>query len=435
MSAVSFLFNLFCDSVCSFPCTGNRSSLQALHRGLPVWMSKGSDQDYKPILQGKKLKGQTVDRPRRTTRKEVDYKESLTVLESDDDTDSTSQGVVKGELASTWAAGSRIRPSDRGREARAHSTESIWVGSERSDSIHCWSLGTFERRTNTLLEGVEEVRSQLNQIKMAKKEELSMADLMKMMIEMSSREKEEARKREEEREERVILREEKRLQELKDREDERRREEDEREEKRLQDIRDREEDRRREENIREDRRIEREAREREQAAEREVQLLATLKAAQPAIPQTVHLDSTKLPMMTKGEDLELFLELFESALTAGGVPEAKWVPKLHASLDTETKLAIKETITNPGATYDEIKKALVGQTHLTFAAASESLMTLEQGAITKLPIRQAVQKVARLFEKLTTEVTTMREMCLYSVVAVTRVALSREAKQYTVTGI
>ena len=47
-------------------------------------------------------------------------------------------------------------------------------------------------------------------------------------------------------------------------------------------------------------------------------MLATLKAAQPAIPQTVHLDSTKLPVMSKGEDLELFLELFESALTAGG---------------------------------------------------------------------------------------------------------------------
>ena len=106
------------------------------------------------------------------------------------------------------------------------------------------------------------------------------------------------------------------------------------------------------------------------------------------------------------------------------------MPKLHASLDTETKLAIKETITNPGATYDEIKKALVGQTHLTFAAASESLMTMEQGAIMKLPIRQAVQKVAWLFEKVTTEATTIREMCLYSAVAVTRVALSREAKQY-----
>ena len=220
------------------------------------------------------------------------------------------------------------------------------------------------------------------------------------------------------------------MREQADREDERRRQEEEREERRLQNRRDREEERRREDDIREERRIEREAKEREVAAEREVQLIATLKAAQPAVPQTVHLDTTKLPAMTKGEDLELFLELFESALTAGGVPLDKWVSKLHASLDTDTKLAIKETITAPGATYEDIKNALVGQTHLTFAAASESLLTLEQGAITKLPIRQAVQKVARLYEKITREATTMREMCLYSAVATVRVALAREVKQY-----
>ena len=51
-------------------------------------------------------------------------------------------------------------------------------------------------------------------------------------------------------------------------------------------------------------------------------------------------------------------------------------------------------------------------------------------SLLQLPIRQAVQKVARLFEKVTTEATTLREMCLYSAVAVTRFALSREPKQY-----
>ena len=220
------------------------------------------------------------------------------------------------------------------------------------------------------------------------------------------------------------------MREQTDREDERRRQEVEREEKRLQDRKDRVEERRREDIIREERRIEREERDKQAAAEREVQLLATLKAAQPTVPQTVHLDSTKLPVMGKGEDIELFLELFESALLAGGVPEDKWVPKLHSAIDTDTKLTMKETITTPGVTYDEIKRALVGQTHFTFAAASESLVTLDNGAITKLPIRQAVQKMARLFEKVTDEATTMHEMCLYSAVAVLRVALARDCKQY-----
>ena len=246
-----------------------------------------------------------------------------------------------------------------------------------------------------------------------------MTEFLKAMMEMSNRDKEDARIRiermeqeakirEEGREERSLIREEKRLQNLKDREDERRRED----------------------NVREERREARDRRAREEAAEREAKLIVTLKAAQPAIPQTVHLDNTKLPAMSMGEDLELFIELFESALTAGGVPDNKWVPKLHAALDTDSKLAIKETITNPHATYEEIKQALVGQSHLTFTAASESIMTLDQGAITRLPMRQAVQKMAHLFGKATAEATTIRETCLYSAVAIARFALNPEAKQY-----
>ena len=378
-------------------------------------MSEGSDQEEKPTIHGVNLATNGSERPRRATRREVDYRNSGEGGPSDAQS-------LEGQEEKGVVGRDTVRQTNA-RELRGSSTESVWGDSSKGS----WSPQTVQRRTNTLAEGLQEVQQQLD---MAKKEESSVAELMKMMLEMSNRDKEEARKREEEREERAIIREEKRLTEQADRENERRRQEDEREDKRLQEIRDREEDRRREENIREERRIEREERERQVAAEREVQLIATLKAAQPAVPQTVHLESTKLPVMTKGEDVQVFLELFESALVAGGVPEAKWLPKLHASLDTETKLTIKETITNPLMTYDDVKTALVGQTHLTFAAASESLMTMEHGAITKLPIRQAVQKVARLFEKLTTEAVTMREMCLYSAVAVTRAALSREAKQY-----
>ena len=336
-----------------------------------------------------------TDRPKRNCRKQVDYTEPVITLDEEADQPSTSETQLVH----------RERYSGESWELRAFSTESIWGSSDRSE---CWSPETVRARTKVLTEGIEEVKHQLVNIRMAKKEELSITELTKLMLDMSNRDKEEARKREIEREERAI----------------------EREEKRLRDQADREEERRREEDRREERRLEREERDKQVAAEREVQLLATLKAAQPAVPQTVHLDNTKLPAMCKGEDIELFLELFESALVAGGVPENKWVPKLHSAIDTETKLTIKDTITTPGITYDEIKRALVGQTHLTFAAASESLVTLDHGAITKLPIRQAVQKVARLFEKVTSEATTMRDMCLYSAVAVLRVALTRDCKQY-----
>ena len=387
-------------------------------------MSKGSDQDYKPAQQGRKLKEYAADRPRRATRKEVDYKEVQIVLESDEETEPTTQGVVRRGVVRRIAE----------REIRDCSLESVWGGS-RTES---WSPQTAQRKTNKVVEGLREVQQQLT---MAEKEEVSMTDLLAMMLEMGRKDKEEARKREEEREERTIEREDKRLREQADRENERLRQEEQREERRLQNIKDREDERRREGDIREERRLQNirdreEERRREddireeRAAEREVKLLATLKAAQPAVPQTVHLDSTKLPTMTKGEDIELFIELFESALSAGGVPPEKWVPKLHASLDTDTKLSIKETITAPGVAYDDIRNALIGQTHLTFAAASESLFSFEQGSILRLPVRQAVQKVARLYEKINKEATSMRDMCLYSAVAALRVALTKDVKQY-----
>ena len=388
--------DLFLYFVSCFSCAGNRSSLRALLQEWSAWMSEGSDAEQKPTISRREVATTVVDRPKRQTRKEVDYSHS------GEGSSATSQhqpqGVMHRELC----------PQSRLRSIRECSTENLWGSSDSSEVLNCWSPRTVEHRAGVAIEAIREVQTQLQQLRMAQKEEVSVAELMKMMLEMNNRDKEEARKREIEREERAI----------------------EREDKRLRDQADREEERRREDDRREERRIEREAKEKENAAEREVQLIATLKAAQPVVPQTVYLENTKLPVMSKGEEVEIFLELFESALLAGNVPEDKWVQKLHAALDTATKMTIRETITTPDITYAEIKRALVGKTHLTFASASESLVPLDNGAITKLPVRQAVQKMARLLDKISTEATSIQEMCMYTAVAILRVALSKEAKQY-----
>ena len=94
------------------------------------------------------------------------------------------------------------------------------------------------------------------------------------------------------------------------------------------------------------------------------------------------------------------------------------------------KLTIKEVITNANSTYEEIRQALVGQGHLPFTAASEAIMTLDEGGITKVPMRQAIQKIARLFEKATAEATSIRETCLYSAMALARFFLQAEVTQY-----
>ena len=87
------------------------------------------------------------------------------------------------------------------REFRDSSVESVWGGS----TTESWSPQTVKRRTDTLAEGLQEVRQQIT---MAKKEEMTMTELMTIMLEMSRKDKEDARKREEEREERAIEREE-----------------------------------------------------------------------------------------------------------------------------------------------------------------------------------------------------------------------------------
>ena len=259
-----------------------------------------------------------------------------------------------------------------------------------------------------MISNLKELQTHLTQERMAKREETSMADVLKMMIDMSTRDKQDRERREAEREQQQIDREEKRRQEQVARDEERR----------AEDLR------------REERRLRREQEIRDETEKREERLLVALKEAQPVVPQTVHLDNTKLPTMAKGDDINLFIEMFESAMRVGKVPEDKWMSKLHAALDMDTKLTIKEVITNAYSTYEELRQALVGQSHLTFTAASEAIMTLDQGSVTKVPMRQGIQKLARLFEKATAEATSIRETCLYSAVAVARFFLQTEVKQH-----
>ena len=209
----------------------------------------------------------------------------------------------------------------------------------------CWPPKTVSKKTDNLISGLAELQTHLTEARMAREGEANLADVLKMMVEMT-RDKQERDRRYAEREEQRVASEEKRLREYREERQEREdRLKEEKEERRKEDLR------------REERRDRREQEIRNEAELREAKLLMALKDAQPAVPQTIHLDNTKLPTMSKGEDVELFIELFETALTVGGVPEDKWTAKLQAALDTETKLSVKETITNTDSTYEDIKGA------------------------------------------------------------------------------
>ena len=172
-------------------------------------MSEGSDKDYKPILQGKKLKPYTADRPRRATRKEVDYKESAIVLESDEETWTTTQGVVKGELVSTWARRSICRLADReesdlGSEGtRQYGSEPEGTTTDRQGQSEFWSLRTLQSKTTGLFQSIQEVQQQ---IAMASEHNKggsnSMEAIMQLLLQARLDDQARDRKREEEREER-----------------------------------------------------------------------------------------------------------------------------------------------------------------------------------------------------------------------------------------
>ena len=179
-----------------------------------------------------------------------------------------------------------------------------------------------------------------------------MADIMKLMLEMSTRDKQERERREEEREEKALEREERR---------------------RVRDLEERH--RREEEQARRNEKRDRETRD----------MLAALKDSMPTVPQTVHIENVKLPKMNEGEDAVIFVELFEAALTDNGITEDKWKGKLHAALDTTSKLKVRNIITDHDSTYELIKTALIGCGTLTFSASSEALMSADRGRTLSLP--------------------------------------------------
>ena len=159
-------------------------------------------------------------------------------------------------------------------------------------------------------------------------------------------------------------------------------------------------------------------------------MILALREAQPAVPQTVYIDNTKLLKMTDGEDIETFLELFEAAMEDNHIHQAKWKGKVHAALDSETKLKIRDIIRDPASTYDNLKDALIGCGALTFSHASENLMTGERGKTLNSTLRQAIYKWQRLLEKLSSEAADIPQACTSIAVAIARFNTSPELKTY-----
>ena len=197
-------------------------------------------------------------------------------------------------------------------------------------------------------------------------------------------------------------------------------------------LEDKERERKREEQdrIREAKHEEDEYLREEKRLQREEKLLMAIKEAQPAVPQTVHLNSCKLPKMKEGKDITSFIEMFEAALQDFDIPQAQWKARVHTALDTATKLRVRDTITDHDSTYLELKTALLGCSSLSFSHASDTIMAGDRDSIFSLPPRQAFQRWQNLLKRLTCEATDIKSACAYMAAALLRFNCSLDLKTY-----
>ena len=193
-----------------------------------------------------------------------------------------------------------------------------------------------------------------------------------------------------------------------DRERDERREMDDR--KREVETLEREEKREIERVEKEEKRI-RDEREREsRREERQLELLAQLKEAQPVVPQQVHINQHKLPLMTDKDDMKVFLRQLEIALRTAHIPQDKWKQHLLSQLTLEAKERVVDLLEDETSDFDDIKGTLLGYTTMTFAAAAEAFFTADKGNLLTLPTRQAGDKLVRWLEKMAERTETNRQI-------------------------
>ena len=301
---------------------------------------EGSDYSYRPKLRAAHSGEVSRRRERRQRATRVDYTKVEILSETD------SEGTIENK-----------------------EVDLVSVKSEREENVsltdinldqNSWTPQTLTKRANQLTEQVGRLAKTTRKEKMAREgEKGELVQIMEMMMQMRAEDKKAEQRKEE---------------------------------SRIREMREQE-----------DRRVEREVKREDEREAREQRLLTTLREAQPAVPQTVTIQSHKLPEMKDSDDAELFMSLFEAALLSNNIPEDQWKNKLHSQLSMKAKLKIHSVMQDNDSTYKDIKDALLGCTAMSFSSAAEDFCTGERGRLTNLEPRQAIEKMARLAGKIMKE--------------------------------
>ena len=159
-------------------------------------------------------------------------------------------------------------------------------------------------------------------------------------------------------------------------------------------------------------------------------MLLALRENRTVAPQAIIVQSQKLPKMHESDDVETFIELFEAALRANEISPDLWKRKLHAQLPNSVKVKIQWVLQDDGATYDQIKEALLGCAEVSFGVAAEAFKAAEKGKLTTMTPRTAADKMRRWAGKITQGATSESECRDLLVMAEMRHWLVPELKSY-----
>ena len=179
----------------------------------------------------------------------------------------------------------------------------------------------------------------------------------------------------------------------------------------------------------EERREQRELEYRALAEKREEKMMLALKENQDRTHR-IDLGSSRLPEMKAGEEIDVFVDFFESALVLAKIPKNKWLEKLHVALNTDAKKLVHHTMTQDDVTYEAVKGILLGHMLLTFVAASESLNGLETQNLEQLHGKQVMLKIAKILKRIGKDARNEEEIYHYMAVAVARWSFNPDFRQY-----
>ena len=211
-------------------------------------------------------------------------------------------------------------------------------------------------------------------LEMARQEKMQLEAMIEMFAKMRDEDRQEREKERQDREQERRVMEEKC-------ERERRENEERREKERLE--------REREERIREERR-----------EERQQQMILQLRASQPAVPQTVQITQSKLPVMTEKDDVEAFVNQLEIAMKSAGLPRTKWKHHMLTQLTVPAKEPIVALLDDEHVEYEEVKEALLSRKITSHAAAAEAYYSFNNRELLNLPLTQVFLKLKRWVVKM-----------------------------------